>query len=88
MSENNQDVKRTVLGFMRERATLPDLPESEQLTVLYLDDGLIDSMTFVELIGTLEDDYGIRFEPEHLQSEEFRTLGGVVEVVNRLRAAG
>ena len=81
------DVKEAVLAFIAERAELPGETESERLSVEYLDDGLLNSMAVVELVVGLEDRFGIRFEPEDMQSVEFRTVGGLIEVVSRLRAA-
>ncbi|HEV3069842.1 MAG TPA: phosphopantetheine-binding protein [Solirubrobacteraceae bacterium] len=82
----DREVKQAVLDFFAERAPLPGESEGEQLAVAYLDAGLISSMAIVELVVTLEDRFGVRFEPEDMQSEDFRTVGGLIEVVSRLRA--
>ena len=81
------EVQDTVLRFFGERAPLHGDTVADQLQVAYLDEGLVDSIAIVELVAELEDTYGIRFAPADLQSVEFRTIGGLVATVERLRAA-
>jgi D-alanine--poly(phosphoribitol) ligase subunit 2 len=83
----DREVKQAVLAFFEERAPLPGANETEQLAVGYLDAGLLGSMAVVELVVTLEDRFGVRLEPEDMQSVDFRTVGGVIEVVSRLRVS-
>jgi acyl carrier protein len=85
MSVIDQDIKAFVLDFMNEHNPVPGETESEQMSVAYLDIGLLDSMALVELVAALEDAFGVRFEPEDLQSPEFGTVGGLIGVVSRLR---
>lgn len=86
MSATDQDVRAFVLDFINQRNPLPGDSEAEQLNVEYLDLGLLDSMGVVELVVGLEDVFGVRFEPEDMQSPEFRTVGGLIGLVTRLRA--
>jgi acyl carrier protein len=85
MSVIDEDVKRVILDFIAQHNPIPGDTESEQLAVAYLDEGLLDSMAIVELVLTLEESFEIRLEPEEMQSEEFRTIGGLIDVVSRLR---
>ena len=87
MTTMDREVKQAVLDFFEERAPLPGESEAERLAVGYLDVGLLGSMAVVELVVTLEDRFGVRFEPEDMQSVDFRTVGGLIEVVSRLRAS-
>jgi D-alanine--poly(phosphoribitol) ligase subunit 2 len=87
VSVMDQDVKVFVFDFINERNALPGESESEQMEVEYLDMGLLDSMAVVELVVSLEDTFGVQFEPEDMQSVEFRTVGGLIGVVSRLRHA-
>lgn len=87
MSPDNGEVKHAVLDFLGERAPLPGVTEAELLALDYLDVGLLDSMAVVELVVTLEDRFGVRFEPEDMQSLDFRTVGGLIGLVCRLQAS-
>jgi acyl carrier protein len=86
---SDTEVRDAVLRFFAEHAhePLPGDDPAEQLRIAYLDEGLVDSIAIVELVVELEASYGIRFAPADLQSAEFRTIGGLVRTVERLRAA-
>lgn len=47
--------------------------------------GTIDSIGVVELIGTLEEHFSIRFEAEDLESDGFRTVDGIAAIVDKRR---
>jgi acyl carrier protein len=44
---------------------------------------LIDSLGITELVGFLEDEYGIDVEDEDLTPENFRTVNGIASFVSR-----
>jgi acyl carrier protein len=77
--------KEQVLKFFAEKGK-GKLPADEQavLGYRYLDEGLIDSLGIVMMISQFEDELGIAFSPEDMQSYEFQTIGGVVGIVERL----
>jgi acyl carrier protein len=81
------EVLTTIIGFLEERSELPPGSDEERAAIAYVDAGYIDSIGIVELVVELESEYGIRFEPDELQSPEFRTIGGLAGMVERLRAA-
>ena len=78
------DVKDFVLTYLRSKCEIPGKTEEEQLAYPYLDKKLIDSLGIVEMIVTLEEKFDIHFEPEHMQSDEFQTTGGLITLVERL----
>ena len=57
------------------------LGDKELLSAAYLDEGIIDSFSLVEMIATIEQEFGIKFSAGELTSENFRTLGGVIGIV-------
>lgn len=78
------DVKEVVFNFLRLKGKIPGNSEEEQLVYPYLDKKLIDSLGLVEMVVALEEKFGIHLEPEHMQSREFRTIGGLIALVERL----
>jgi acyl carrier protein len=46
-----------------------------------LDEGLLDSLLLVDLIFQIEDRYGVRFESEHVSSDNFRTVYAIANLV-------
>lgn len=85
MDPTEQDVDREVLDVFRQFAQLPGDSVADQLSVEYLDDGILDSMAVVELVVALEDRFDVFFDPDDLESTEFRTAGGIGRIVSRLR---
>ncbi len=80
------NVTQTVLEFFDSRGGLPGSSEQEKLACAYLDAKVIDSMGIIDMISHFEDSFGIRFEADDMQSEQFQTVGGLVQVIEKLRA--
>jgi acyl carrier protein len=76
-------IKDCVLAYFAEKRTLAG-SEEEQFRIKYLNEGIIDSMGIIDLITHFEDQYQIRFEADDLQSEDFQTIGGLVQIIERL----
>lgn len=82
MSPNIETAKREVLRIVRELSLkAKDIGDRELAAFDYLDGGLIDSLQIVEMMAKLEEAFAIRFSPEQLGSERFRTLHGVSEII-------
>ena len=79
--------EQTVLKFFSEHALKP-LPDNREqiMSCSYLDEGIIDSLGLVTMVTLLEDEQGIQFSPDDMQSYEFQTIGGLVGIVERLAA--
>ena len=78
------DIQKEVIAFFNSKGNLSEKPESEIINANYLEIGLIDSMELVEMIVLFEDKFKIKFLTSDLQSDEFRTIGGLIKLVNRL----
>jgi acyl carrier protein len=81
-------VKDIVLSFLRTKNNIPGESETEQLACEYLDHGILDSLGIVEMVAEFERILNIRFSAEDMQSEEFRTIGGLILLIENLRKAG
>jgi acyl carrier protein len=75
----------------RVTALLRDqLPESTHGRPLDEDMGLlgqglgVDSIEVLELVGAIEDDFGLTIDDDDLKAEHFETIGTVVTFVMRL----
>lgn len=79
------DSKALVLEFFdrNARKPLPAADEAELLACHYLDAGIIDSLGIVMMITEFEAALGISFSAEDMQSYEFQTVGGLVEIIDR-----
>ena len=79
---HTQDI---VFEFFDEKGGIPGNGLQEKLACHYLDIKIIDSMGIIEMVTLFEDSFKIRFEAEDLQSNEFQTVGGLIELIDRLR---
>ena len=50
-----------------------------------VDDGILDSMMIVRLIGLLEDEFDIEFEVTDLIPENFNNLEAMMNMIERLK---
>ena len=46
-----------------------------------LDSGLLDSLLLMDLIFHIEELYGVRFESDHVNPANFRTIAAIVNLV-------
>jgi acyl carrier protein len=66
--------------FKNKGAAIPDGAEGRN----YLEMGLIDSFGFLELMLSIEKEYGIKFSDIHLQDKRFVTVDGLAEIINEV----
>ena len=78
--------KQTVLEYFNGKGGLPGSTEEEQLSCYYLDEKIIDSMGIIEMISYFEETFGIFFDSEAIQSQEIQCVGGLIEMIEKLRA--
>lgn len=81
------DVAETVIAFFDARGGLPGATREDKLHCAYLDEKILDSMGIIDMVSQFEEAFDIRFETDHLQSLEFQTVGGVIGIIEQLRAA-
>ncbi|MBL8550316.1 MAG: acyl carrier protein [Hyphomonadaceae bacterium] len=69
-------------------AALLDLPAPPAPGLNYIDAGQLDSMALMNLVVALEDRFDIELSDDDIVSDEFRTFGGLVAIVQRTIAKG
>jgi acyl carrier protein len=79
MTDRSREIRSFVLGQITERMKLLDLAPTEVDGSLNLvESGLLDSMGFVELVGSVENKFQVEINFEDLEPSEFTTLEGFV----------
>lgn len=79
------NIKSEVLKFFEQKSNLPGNSEKEKLNYYYLDEGLIDSMEMVEMIVHFENLFQVFFTPQDIQSDNFRTPGGLISIIENFK---
>jgi acyl carrier protein len=72
-----------IRGIFAQRLAI----EVESPSVDLLDTGLVDSVTLVELLLMLEEQFGVNLPLEDLEMEDFRSLARIADLVARTRSA-
>lgn len=49
-----------------------------------IDSGHLDSLSLIQLMVALEEEFDIRIEPEELDFEDYRSVKSMTEMINRL----
>ncbi|MBU0516566.1 MAG: acyl carrier protein [Proteobacteria bacterium] len=77
--------REVVFAFFKDRGGLPGENAEQKLACRFLDVGLLDSLGLVELITEIEDRFSITLTDDHTESEQFQTVGGLVDLIEELR---
>ena len=84
MAINTDDIKDAIVFKISDRLESYDLSESEIKGDFDLvKSGLMDSMSFVELVGSMEEKYQVEIDFEKImEDEKFTTISGLVNLFN------
>lgn len=72
-------MKKEILEILSDAVPAVDFLESDTM----MDDGILDSLTIVQIIGELSVEYDIEFAFEDLTPENFNSIDGIVALVER-----
>jgi acyl carrier protein len=80
--ESDEQLIGEIRGIFADRLAI----EVESPVVDLLDTGLVDSVTLVELLLVLEQQFSVSLPLEDLEMEDFRSLGRIANLVARTRS--
>ena len=83
MRASEEQLVGEIRGIFAQRLAI----EVESPAVDLLDTGLVDSVTLVELLLMLEEQFGVNLPLEDLEMEDFRSLARIADLVARTRSA-
>lgn len=80
MSEN--EIRDFIINHLRKRLELLGVSEKEiKKKFDFVQSGLLDSMSFVDMITAMEDHFGVEIDfEEEPENESFTSLGGLQKV--------
>lgn len=73
-------LRMNVMSTVCETLTLEKISYKEDL----IDSGKLDSLSLVQLMVALEEEFDIRIEPEDLDFEDYRSVKSMTEMISRL----
>ena len=77
----SEDIYDVVLTLLEKRGTVPGDSEQDKLNYRYLDAGHVDSLGLHQFILEIEDQFGFTLSSDESQSDDFRTLGGLIRII-------
>jgi hypothetical protein len=77
-----EEINNEVVLFFTSRGKFPEGRSKEYLDINYISSGLLESIEFITLITEIEEKYDISFTNEEIQSPQFRTISGIVSMIN------
>tara|TARA_R110002072_G_scaffold298816_1_gene473255 strand:- start:10398 stop:10643 length:246 start_codon:yes stop_codon:yes gene_type:complete len=75
-----ETIKQFIIDELEKKQNLPSNIDIESYR--YLDEGHIDSLGSMKFILTIEDKFGIELSQDDIVSELFRTIGGLVSIID------
>lgn len=75
-------MEKKILELLTKEYPEVDFTASDEL----VDDGILDSLTLTEIIGTLSMEFRISIPYEEIVEENFNSISGMAKLVERLLA--
>ena len=70
-----------ILDRLQREYSLKDGTDIDQIN--FVDEGYMDSLGLLQFIGEMEDEFGIEFTDEELESGAFRIVGELIAMVEK-----
>lgn len=75
-------IQATLFKFFEEKGSIPGTSELEQLQCDYFQAGLLDSFGVFSLVTDMEEKFQVEFTADDFESPQFRTIGGLIEIIS------
>jgi len=82
-----QNIKREVRTYLLDNFLMGGTGQDVQDDTSFMDNHILDSTGFIELISYLEDQFGIRIEDEEMVPENLDNLNSIERFVSGKRAS-
>lgn len=80
------DVESWLIQYFEEHGRTGDVAPDELPHVDYIERKLLDSLAIVELLGQIEDRFGVWLEADEMEDPRFVTIEGLAAIVEEARA--
>jgi acyl carrier protein len=79
----NENIFNFIISLLEKHGFVPGNDEEEKRNYRFLETGHIDSFKLNEFIMEIEDQFDIVLSPDDTESEEFRSIGGLIEIIKK-----
>lgn len=77
----------TIMTFITEELSQQRPPEQLTATTQLLENEVIDSMGIIQIVGFIEDEYGIVLDDDDLSVDNFATVAAISALIEEKRTA-
>jgi acyl carrier protein len=81
---NEEEVARRIEDFVRNTFSVAPQDPRFGRDVDLFEGGYVDSVGLAEMLGFLEEEFGVEFPDTELVSDDFTTIDGIARLVARL----
>lgn len=74
-------IRDFIIKAIARKAALPAGEDLDRFN--YIDSGHVDSIGIIKFVLELEREFEIDIAPEEMESDDFRTIGGLVELIQQ-----
>lgn len=74
-------ITQFVIGLIEKKGKLPQ--NEDILAFNYIDSGYVDSIGIIKFVVEIEAKYEIEITEADIESNEFRTIGGLIYIINK-----
>ena len=85
MGQDLQDIIPVVRRYIIDELLERDVPIADETPLIH--GGYLASLQTLELVGFINDTFGIEIEPEEVNEEEFHSLASIAALIQRKKAA-
>ena len=83
----SNNIYSAIIALLERRGPIPGGSDQEKRNYCYLDAGHVDSINMIQFILQIEERFGISLTPEDTMSDQFRTVNGLIQIVeDKLKA--
>lgn len=75
-------MEEKVIKIIQEICQIDNIKENMNIDLI--EEELLDSLSFINLVATLEDEFNIEIQPTKVPSDTWRSINKIVELVKEL----
>lgn len=73
------NVKEFIVEYIQREYTIPE--EVDVMELNYVESGYVDSLSLIQFIATIEDEFGIEFSDEDLENPNIKIVGELMKMI-------
>lgn len=81
----DNDIREYIVKEIKKKGPIPENVNIDDMD--YIAGGYIDSIAMMRFVVLLEEKFGIEFSEEEITSQEFRTVRGLANIIEKKRNA-